>query len=109
MEIKKMYNDDVNTSGGNYVDYETIDYEGVVEGIKQIRSRVDSELSGEITKLGNLAEELVQAWNSPTSIKTRGKVDDMKVDLKKASEELGLLVAVVEKYNIAAKAIDEGV
>ena len=109
MKIRKMYNDDVDVAGGGYVDFETIDYEGVVDGIRQIRGRVDTELSGEITKLGNLAEELVAAWKSPTSLKTRGKVDDMKVDLKKASDELGLLVAEVEKYNIAAKAIDEGI
>jgi len=108
MEIKKMYAEDTGVSGG-YADYETIDYEGVVDGINKIRNRVDTELTGEITKLGNLAEELVQAWNSPTSLKARGKVDDMKADLKKASDELGLLVSEVEKYNLAAKNIDEGI
>lgn len=97
-----------NDIGGGYADYETIDYEGVVDGITNIRSRVDTELSSEITNLGNLAEELVQAWKSPTSIRTRGTVDEMKTDLKKASDELGLLVAEVEKYNLAAKNVDEG-
>lgn len=106
MEIKKMYSGDAGVGG--YADYETIDYEGVVDGVTKIRNRVDSELSNEITNLGNLAEELVQAWYSPTSIRTRGTVDEMKIDLKRASDELGLLVAEVDKYNLAAKNIDEG-
>lgn len=94
--------------GGGYSDYETIDFEGVVSGITKIRERVDTELSNEINTVGNLAEELVQAWYSAKSIKNREKIEDMKVELKKASDSLGLLVNEVEKYNIAIKNVDEG-
>ncbi len=110
LKIRKFYEASDPGIGGAYSDKEKIDYEGLAASLKLVIAKVNegSELHKEITKLEELANELVLAWTSEASQKAKSSVEEVNSELINMRTELNNLLAELTKYSDTANAINAG-